>query len=107
MRISVWSSDVCSSDLELHRGRLLHGGELLQQRREVVVAGTAIVGAFELVDRALHRRGSPDQAGGGLGADRVVVVGGNGDRRQDRRSEERRVGKECVSMCRSRWSPYP
>src|SRR3546814_19205291 len=26
--------------------------------------------------------------------------------RQDRRSEERRVGKECVSTCRSRWSPY-
>src|SRR3546814_9253860 len=25
---------------------------------------------------------------------------------QDRRSEERRVGKECVSTCRSRWSPY-
>src|SRR3546814_14030816 len=24
-----------------------------------------------------------------------------------RRSEERRVGKECVSTCRSRWSPYP
>src|SRR3546814_21125097 len=23
------------------------------------------------------------------------------------RSEERRVGKECVSQCRSRWSPYP
>ena len=23
-----------------------------------------------------------------------------------RRSEERRVGKECVSTCRSRWSPY-
>ena len=24
----------------------------------------------------------------------------------DRRSEERRVGKECTSWCRSRWSPY-
>src|SRR3546814_16620975 len=24
-----------------------------------------------------------------------------------KRSEERRVGKECVSTCRSRWSPYP
>src|SRR3546814_16820137 len=28
------------------------------------------------------------------------------DRRQIERSEERRVGKECVSTCRSRWSPY-
>src|SRR3546814_16437597 len=26
--------------------------------------------------------------------------------RQSARSEERRVGKECVSTCRSRWSPY-
>src|SRR3546814_17947707 len=26
---------------------------------------------------------------------------------QLKRSEERRVGKECVSTCRSRWSPYP
>src|SRR3546814_19916140 len=25
----------------------------------------------------------------------------------DKRSEERRVGKECVSTCRSRWAPYP
>ena len=24
----------------------------------------------------------------------------------EQRSEERRVGKECASMCRSRWSPY-
>src|SRR3546814_10446092 len=27
--------------------------------------------------------------------------------KHSRRSEERRVGKECVSTCRSRWSPYP
>src|SRR3546814_17741168 len=26
---------------------------------------------------------------------------------EGKRSEERRVGKECVSTCRSRWSPYP
>src|SRR3546814_14728413 len=29
------------------------------------------------------------------------------DEDMDRRSEERRVGKECVSTCGSRWSPYP
>src|SRR3546814_11880300 len=43
-------------------------------------------------------------------ADRVVVMN-NGHIEQvgtpnDLRSEERRVGKECVSTCRSRWSPY-
>src|SRR3546814_11040235 len=30
----------------------------------------------------------------------------NAASRAERRSEERRVGKECVSTCRSRWSPY-
>src|SRR3546814_17962065 len=39
-------------------------------------------------------------------ADQRVQIG-DGDALQfDERSEERRVGKECVSTCRSRWSPY-
>src|SRR3546814_19008174 len=60
MRISDWSSDVCSSDLD--------------------VAAS--------IDRT------------GLGGDwDLEIATGN-------RSEERRVGKECVSTCRSRWSPY-
>src|SRR3546814_21061162 len=33
------------------------------------------------------------------------LLGGLGQHEQQR-SEERRVGKECVSTCRSRWSPY-
>src|SRR3546814_2226665 len=40
---------------------------------------------------------------------RITVVTGAPDRHETRlheRSEERRVGKECVSTCRSRWSPY-
>src|SRR3546814_16443458 len=48
------------------------------------------------------------------GLDQLDVVGGDqlARRRGDdvdpaKRSEERRVGKECVSTCRSRWSPYP
>src|SRR3546814_16653217 len=45
-------------------------------------------------------------------ADRARRIDGRGqvDRGQtarDPRSEARRVGKECVSTCRSRWSPYP
>ena len=44
-------------------------------------------------------------------ADVAVVVDEVGvdevaNKRSRRRSEERRVGKECVSLCRSRWSPY-
>src|SRR3546814_2642406 len=77
MRISDWSSDVCSSDLT--RG--------LRERFPDRVLGTPISeNAFAGL-------------GGGLAMDgryKPVVE----------RSEERRVGKECVSTCRSRWSPY-
>src|SRR3546814_17402110 len=38
--------------------------------------------------------------------DRLVEVDGVRLIVSDKRSEERRVGKECVSTCRSRWSPY-
>src|SRR3546814_3947260 len=38
--------------------------------------------------------------------DDLVAMLQNGQARAEWRSEERRVGKECVSTCRSRWSPY-
>src|SRR3546814_16354011 len=49
--------------------------------------------------------------GGYYGHDKIVdsnrtLLGENANARFIRRSEERRVGKECVSPCRSRWSPY-
>src|SRR3546814_3045278 len=69
MRISDWSSDVCSSDL------------LADDRRP----GPAVVGLC-------HQGRRRDR-------DREVQDA-------EARSEERRVGKECVSTCRSRWSPY-
>src|SRR3546814_6308719 len=71
MRISDWSSDVCSSDLAV-RPRPAHDLEHDAQHHP---------GADRLHH---HRLGRPSQS----------------------RSEERRVGKECVSTCRSRWSPY-
>src|SRR3546814_1071910 len=78
MRISDWSSDVCSSDL---------------QNRSFGPTGPI---RFEWIDdgeaarheAVLHVFGQEHCAAG------------------FRRSEERRVGKECVSTCRSRWSPY-
>src|SRR3546814_4419262 len=73
MRISDWSSDVCSSDLLARPGSALPGGQ-----------GASLLRSFE-------RPRSSDRAPG---------------RGRCRRSEERRVGKECVSTCRSRWSPY-
>src|SRR3546814_1175604 len=59
MRISDWSSDVCSSDLR-NRSNSMTPEQVSHRRR----------------------------------------------RNRHERSEERRVGKECVSTCRSRWSPY-
>ena len=41
-----------------------------------------------------------------LGLIRAAVGDATGKERRVQRSEERRVGKECVSLCRSRWSPY-
>src|SRR3546814_11879079 len=42
----------------------------------------------------------------GAGAILALALAGDSGARVHLRSEERRVGKECVSTCRSRWSPY-
>src|SRR3546814_16585235 len=97
MRISDWSSDVCSSDLLLvstitptgsSRARALWG-----DRVEHVYLPYDLSGA---VRRFLtHYR---PQLG--------LIVETELWPNLLFRSEERRVGKECVSTCRSRWSPY-
>src|SRR3546814_13223939 len=53
-------------------------------------------------------RGAARAAGGVVAPDRDTVTAAGDVRGADgaARSEERRVGKECVSTCRSRWSPY-
>src|SRR3546814_4480147 len=78
MRISDWSSDVCSSDL-------------LTAPPNGDPASSPLVEACGLGVR--------------LGG-RDVLRGVDLTLRRGERSEERRVGKECVSTCRSRWSPY-
>src|SRR3546814_5573800 len=97
MRISDWSSDVCSSDLPrrmLHRGELPREAALgHRQRRGAGRARGSVARLAVFVSR--HR---PEF---GYGA----AIGGS-RRAPFNRSEERRVGKECVSTCRSRWSPY-
>src|SRR3546814_2770964 len=85
MRISDWSSDVCSSDLQL--GAV--ADEVVDVGGEHRVAG--------VVD-------DHDRLGEGSEFDDLLAVG-DAALAVDR-SEERRVGKECVSTCRSRWSPY-
>src|SRR3546814_4667889 len=85
LRISDWSSDVCSSDLA-------NGEEVMKLLSELNEAGTTLV-------MVTH---SPYDAGF---AHRTVNLF-DGKIVTENRSEERRVGKECVSTCRSRWSPY-
>src|SRR3546814_16941090 len=91
MRISDWSSDVCSSDLEHDEQRIAVG------KRDRGKVEMAAVGKADLPGplRAFERRGADHFL---HDADLV--------RFRQPRSEERRVGKECVSTCRSRWSPY-
>src|SRR3546814_2792441 len=96
MRISDWSSDVCSSDLADFILTFSAGHGF--QRRS---AGKSARHPLQRIDDC--RRHDPE-------ADKCADEGRGGtERRQDQqpaRSEERRVGKECVSTCRSRWSAY-
>src|SRR3546814_12850105 len=100
MRISDWSSDVCSSDLLDILDDLVLG--LVQ------LAGEAGAGAFmRLFGLPLLRGLNFDQSsavGPRLAHGGFARFGIVDDLVQ--RSEERRVGKECVSTCRSRLSPY-
>src|SRR3546814_18787524 len=98
MRISDWSSDVCSSDLTWNRVNNC------QQHRDNSHAGTdvaAVAVEGRLPALALHLRG--DSASNSIRAGAVRHV----DYAVVRpRSEERRVGKEGVRTCRSRGAPY-
>src|SRR3546814_9372050 len=87
-RISDWSSDVCSSDLT-------NG---LQSWCSVPLRSNPMTGPPNQAGHAWVSWPSspmlPRTHTSHIGAGHI------------RRSEERRVGKECVSTCRSRWSPY-
>src|SRR3546814_12120160 len=134
MRISDWSSDVCSSDLEAGLGADYHEVEGVRQRRadrltallrRVIDHDVGKIGAEQrgaqcrsclpcrghgigVQDIERHDRDPAEQEWQGeLGeeeADDGILVAPA--RAGQLRSEERRVGKECVSTCRARWAPY-
>src|SRR3546814_15959767 len=100
MRISDWSSDVCSSDLadQLEEARPVGAPEADE---DVIAAELPVpLRVPQQGEEHQHRHGGAGHASTGQLPARQTEVA------EHERSEERRVGKECVSTCRSRWSPY-
>src|SRR3546814_12900109 len=98
MRISDWSSDVCSSDL---KEEFVEYEEFEVSLREINSQGQEIlIGPKRLTRFEKARITGARSLQISYGA--PLMIKGNVNAR---RSEERRVGKECVSTCRSRWSP--
>src|SRR3546814_21080949 len=97
MRISDWSSDVCSSDLL--------EGTVAAERKRCEAMETRLVQRIQQLE-ALLLTMSP----GHLWQDFQRVLSeqrvDEDPARKEARSEERRVGKECVSTCSSRGAPY-
>src|SRR3546814_7053480 len=102
MRISDWSSDVCSSDL-ITNNIMFQIEKMVESLIETrVLEGKAI--GQDLLNRILLTKEYIDQL---EPRSKIVVKERQNTLNQAlERSEERRVGKECVSTCRSRWSLY-
>src|SRR3546814_17427806 len=96
MRISGWSSDVCSSDLLVNLGAGIEFPDEFEI--SVYVNNLLDENALLAFDR---ERGGRARLGFATNQPRTFGV----TVRNGFRSEERRVGKECVRTCRSRWSP--
>src|SRR3546814_12527905 len=131
MRISDWSSDVCSSDLEVKtrpvsdRSKNDAGTRPNVPHRAITACASALLAvvALPLRDRCqpnssrvwqsitsasvahpsrpaqMQHRSVDHRSLGAAATEGMAWIRGL-------RSEERRVGKECVSTCRSLWSPY-
>src|SRR3546814_13239143 len=100
MRISDWSSDVCSSDLTSQAKTAAAPSET---RTMLLLAFVFAAAWFVTTAMAVHLPSLLRDAG----ATPAAAVAAASLVGPAQRSEERRVGKECVSTCRSRWSPNP
>src|SRR3546814_13364903 len=112
MHISDWSSDVCSSDLG--RADEVGGTLVVLQTKEATMSEPPKLGSAQAPQRPWNK-GKLVGAKPPLQPKHVWSIRTRlqlDGRLRDlvlfnlARSEERRVGKECVSTCRSRWSPY-
>src|SRR3546814_17657234 len=113
MRISDWSSDVCSSDLKVRfTGKKLtqkiyyrhtgYAGGIKEARADKVLAGRF---PERILEKAVERMVPRGPLGRQQMRNLRIFAGTAHPHAAQNRSEERRVGKECVSTCRSRWSP--
>src|SRR3546814_15938860 len=107
MRISDWSSDVCSSDLPYIRIiniinlRAPPGLNYKRQDNQDSLKGISRrnqVRMFGIEEWTIGPRANDPDSKSSYATPLAVAENG--------RSAERRVGKECVSTCRSRWSPH-
>src|SRR3546814_9645441 len=106
MRMCDWSSDVCSSDLFTQPPPRLSEASLVKRLEELGIGRPSTYASIiqVLKDRTYVRieknRFFAEESG------RLLTAFLERFFEKYVRSEERRVGKECVSTCRSRWSPY-
>src|SRR3546814_11446915 len=116
MRISDWSSDVCSSDLQGLKNMFPQDGnfnvsaykKLENEWADWIDTGMDVHITVELAPKQLDRPAQVrvayevnDPADGRVVYDQLVTF-----RNEAGRAEGHRVGKESVSTCRSRWTPY-
>src|SRR3546814_4860350 len=123
MRISGWSSDVCSFYLAIiepveHSERREDVGprraaRAADRQRSRTGGGAERVGRrIEEIEPAARDDAATRETAVVIAEAQIVANGQPlvgieaADQPVELRSEERRVGKECVSTCRSRWSPY-
>src|SRR3546814_17945418 len=112
MRISDWGSDVCSSGLltdpslldRMVTEKLQVEGEKIGTEGWKWVATAVdlpwgVTNGLREIDGVPVPRTPEEEA-------RLAELEAEAEKIDAERSEERRVGKECVSTCRSRWSPY-
>src|SRR3546814_19668306 len=104
MRISYWSSDLCSSDLleklfvACLKERFRNGFCILNLQAVMPLLLIPAAHVPDSINRLFFDKVFCSNCKEPL--NRCQILGGT------TRSDERRVGKECVSPCRSRWSPY-
>src|SRR3546814_15496303 len=97
MRISDWSSDVCSSDLEFQASMERKGRRYA--RRRAMLEWTDRASVHDALVEGIKSVAKSQS----IDFDHIAIKGLS----DGARSEERRVGNDCVSTCKSRWCAYP